>query len=169
MCHALRVIAEGERVTLHGRVRLLGEALVAPFSGELCVAHLSRARVFTALDHIGDHITDLEFFECAPFVLDAPEGSVLITERPSLVALEPEALAFVEPARILSFLRPRNLAAYGRSTFFEHVLVRNGDRVTMAGVVTRELAAGSESSFRELDVHTRLTGYGDYPLTLRPG
>ena len=70
-------------------------------------------------------------------------------------------------SRAARFLADRGLAPYVRSSFFEQALVRPGEEVTVTGVVTREAAAAQEAGFRELQLQTRLTGYGRNPLTLR--
>ncbi len=160
-------LAEGEPVVLTGTTRLVGEQVIAPLTGEPCIAHRSRARVFTRLDHTGDLLGNVESFDIAPFVLDAPNGSVLVIDRPARIELEPALLAFLDRNRCAHFLARRGLAAYVASSFFEHAVVRAGDTITMFGVITREPAPALETSFRELPVRTRLTGYGKHPLALR--
>jgi hypothetical protein len=163
----VKPLAEGEAVVLTGTTRLVGPHVVAPLTGEPCVAHLSRARVFTRLDHTGDLLGNVESFDIAPFVLDAPNGSVLVIDRPARIELEPALLGLLDSGRCAHFLARRGLDAYVASSFFEHVVVRAGDIVTISGVITCEPVPALEASFRELPVRTRLTGYGKHPITFR--
>lgn len=163
----MKPLAEGEVVVLTGTTRLLGEHVIAPLTGEPCVAQLTRARVFTRLDHTGDLVGNVESFDIAPFILDAPNGSVLVSDRPARIELEPALQGLLDNGRCAHFLAQRGLAAYVASSFFEHVVIRAGDSITMTGVITCESVPVLEASFRELPVRTRLTGYGKHPLTLR--
>jgi hypothetical protein len=159
-------LADGEAVELTGTTRLLGEPLIAPLTGEPCLAHVSRARVFTRLDFVGDLVEEFEIADAALFVLETAHGEVLVVDKPKLV-LAPLHLESLDEGRLAAFLRPRTLERYVRSTFFEHATIHEGAAVTLTGVITHEPAPVLEAGFRDLPVRTRLTGYGKHPLTLR--
>jgi hypothetical protein len=163
----VRTLAEGEAIELTGAAILLGDPLVAPFTGDPCLAHVSVARVFTQLDFAGSLIERIEIFAIAPFLIETPDGPVFVLDTPSIFDLEPVALAWVRDDRATAFLAARNLAAYGRSSFFEQALVAEGDIVTVSGICTRERDPSLETTFREHQTRTRLTGYGKHPLSFR--
>ncbi len=165
----MTVLAEGEAVELTGIVQLLREPLVAPLTGEPCVAHVSRARVYNRLDHLGDLVGEIETFEVAPFALETPSAVVRVVDKPTMHALKPAPLAWVDFRLTERFLARRGLANYVRSSFFEHAIVRVGEQLTVSGVIAREADAVPEMGFRDLRLQTQLTGYGRYPLTLRRG
>ena len=160
-------LAEGERVELTGIATPIDDPLVAPLTGEPCIAHLSRARVYHRLDFLGNHLGDVESLDVAPFLLATPSGTVRVVDRPTVVSLDLAFLGWVEPMRAARFLAPQGLERFVMSSFFEHALVRPGEQVTVTGVVTREADAVLETGFRELPMQTRLTGYGRNPLMLR--
>ncbi len=163
------ILAEGERVELTGVATPIDDPLEAPLTGEPCIAHLSRARVYNRLDHVGDHLGDVERVEVAPFLIATPSGAVRVVERPTVVALDPRLLGWVDPMRGARFLAARGYDRFVRSSFFEQALVRAGEIVTVSGIVTRDADAVLESGFREMQLQTRLTGYERQPLTLRAG
>ncbi|MDQ3339430.1 MAG: hypothetical protein M4D80_30055 [Myxococcota bacterium] len=163
----MSTLAEGEAVELTGAAILLGDPLVAPFTGDRCLAHVSVARVFNRLDVAGDLIERIETFSIAPFMIETPEGPVFILDMPSIIDLETIDLVWVRGDRAIEYLAARGLAAYVRSSFFEHAVVADGEAVTVSGICTREPDPTLESSFRDLRVRTRLTGYTKHPLTLR--
>jgi len=157
---------EGERVELTGIARLVRDPVVAPLTGEPCVAHFSVARVFTQLDFLGALIDAIEVFDVAPFMLDSPDGPVFVVDRPARVFL-PRVDAYPDAEIAVRFLHRRGLAEYARSTFFEHAVIRPGTPVSVSGVITREAAPALEAGFRDASMRTRLTGYGKHPLMLR--
>lgn len=157
---------EGERVERTGIARLVRDPVVAPLTGEPCVAHVSVARVFTQLDHLGDFVDEIEVIEVAPFMLDGPGGLVFAVDRPGRVVL-PRMATYPHPVAALRFLERRGLAQYARSSFFEHGVIRAGARISVAGVITGEAAPALEAGFRDASMRTRLPGYGRHPLTLR--
>ena len=161
------MLADGEAIELTGTTRLLRDPLIAPLTGEPCLAHVSRARVFTRLDFVGDLVEEFEVVDVALFLLETVHGDVLVVDKPAIVTLVPLHFQTRDEARLASFLRSRDLDRYVRSTFFEHAALREGDPVTMTGVITHEPVPMLEAGFRELPVRTRLTGYGKHPLTLR--
>ena len=159
--------AEGEALELTGVVTLLGEPRTCPFTGEPCAAHISVARVFTQLDFAGELIERIEVREIAPFMIETPDGPVFVVDTPAIMDLEIAALTWVPDDRAMPFLAKRNLTRYVRSSFFEHALIAPGETVRVSGVVTREPDPTLETSFRDVQVRTRLTGYDAHPLTLR--
>lgn len=160
-------LVEGERVELTGIATPIDDPLESPLTGEPCIAHLSRARVYNRLDHVGDHLGDVERLDVAPFLLATPSGTVRVVDKPTVVALDLALLGWVDPMRGARFLAARGFDRFVRSSFFEYAIIRPGDQVSVAGVVTREADAVLETGFRDLQLQTRLTGYGRNPLTLR--
>ena len=161
----MSTLADGEAVQLTGTTRLVGDPLISPLTGEPCLAHVSRARVYTRLDFVGELVDDLTIAQAALFVLETAHGDVLVADTPVL-ALVTVHLEILDEARFAAFLRRRELDRYVRSTFFEHAAIQEGTPVTMTGVITHEPAPVLEAGFRDLPVRTRLTGYGKHPLTL---
>jgi hypothetical protein len=167
MCHRMSTLAEGEAVELTGTAILLDEPINAPLTGEPCLAHVTVARVFTRLDVAGNLIERIETFEVAPFMIETPSGPVFVIDKPSVLDLETIDLAWVRDDRAAAYLAAHKLAAYVRSSFFEQAVLAAGANVTVSGVCTREPDPSFETSFRDLQVRTRLTGYSKHPLTLR--
>ena len=160
-------LAEGEAVELTGAAILLGDPLAAPLTGEPCLAHASVARVFNRLDVAGELIARIETYAIAPFLIETPTGPVYVIDTPSIFDLETTDLAWVRDDLAAAYLAARDLAAYVRSTFFEHAIVAEGDIVTVSGICTREPDPKLETSFREHQTRIRLTGYSKHPLSLR--
>lgn len=52
------------------------------------------------------------------------------------------------------------------STFYDHVVIRTGERITVTGVVARGGASDGEHGYRETNVVTRLVGYDGRPLRI---
>jgi len=160
-------LAEGEPIELTGIAIPIDDPIESPLTGEPCIAYMCRARVYNRLDHLGNHLGDVESVEVAPFLLETSSGTVRVVDRPTVVALDLALLGWVDPMRGARFVAARGFGAYVLSSFFEQALVRVGEPLTVSGIVTRDADAVLESGFRELQTQTRIRGYERHPLTLR--
>jgi hypothetical protein len=165
-------IAEGEAIELRGTIRPLGPSLVAPLTGEACIGHVSRARVFTNLTVVGRLVDDFRVAAVAPFLVETSSGPVLVVDAPELdldLAFLgcPEVSGDSAEGPLTAFLATRRLERYAMSSFFEHALLRAGDAITASGVITLEPSPVLETGFRDLPTRTRLIGYGAHPLVVK--
>lgn len=155
---------EGTEVTVSGIVR--ADALIAaPLTGEPCVAHYTHARVWNRLDAAGSLVDDIVITRLEPFVLETGADSIHVAGGTFFVAIKPSDV-WPHPADAAAVLRLRDLERYLRSTFFDHVIVRRGDRITVTGVVAHDVDLAAEHGYRETAVLTRLVGYAGRPLTI---
>ncbi len=155
---------EGEEVTIAGVVRA-DDTIAAPLTGEYCVAHVTHARVWDRLDAAGNLVDDIVIARLHPFVLDAGGEPIHISGGTFFLDIKPVDV-FPAPAEAGALLRLRDLERYLRSTFYDHVLVKVGDRITVRGVVARDVDLEAEHGYRETAVLTRLVGYAGRPLTI---
>lgn len=157
------MFAEGSEVTVTGIVAA-DPLLAAPLTGEPCVLHWTHARVYDALDFAGNLVQQLVLARNAPFALHG-EGEPIIVAADTMfeLAIEPSDVwpHAEHAARLLG-----RYARYVRSTFFDHVVIRPGERVTVTGVVARDVATGGEHGYRETAVVNRLVGYAGRPLRI---
>ncbi|HSN27427.1 MAG TPA: hypothetical protein VLT45_14130 [Kofleriaceae bacterium] len=154
--------AEGEEVTVSGIVRA-DDTIAAPLTGEYCVAHVTHARVWDQLDAFGQLVDDILIANLHPFTLETGGEPVHVAGGTFYVAIKPVDI-YPRPAEGAALLRLRDLERYLRSTFFDHVLVKVGEWITVRGVVSREIDLEAERGYRETAVRTRLVGYAGRPL-----
>lgn len=149
-------LVDRELVTLTGKVRPVGVALVAPLSLSSCVAHRSRARVF---DRQANLLGEPVEAEHARFVIETSQGPVLVDSD----RFELEAVADRVPGTGVAPGEQAFLAKHGfvlgptSTVAFDETLIRPGDLVTVHGlaVVEHDVADVGERGYRD-DLPTRL-------------
>lgn len=156
--------AEGEEVTVTGIVRA-DDTIAAPLTGEYCVVHVTHARVWDRLDAAGNLVDDIVIARVHPFVLETEGEPVHVAGGTFYVDIRPIDV-YPRPHEAAALLRLRDLERYLPSTFFDHVVVKVGERITVKGVVAREIDLDAEHGYRETAVRTRLVGYAGRPLTI---
>ena len=154
---------EGAEITVSGTVQA-DDFVVAPLTGEPCVLHRTHARVWDRLDAAGNLVDEVVLVRHAPFVLEVDGEAFHITGPLEIVVdIEPVDV-WPHPMHAAALLA--GYAPYVRSTFFDHVVIRAGDRLTVTGVVARDVASDGEHGYRETNVVTRLVGYDGRPLRI---
>ncbi len=151
-------------MTVTGTVRA-DDTIAAPLTGEYCVAHVTHARVWDRLDAAGNLVDDILIARLHPFVLEADGEPIHVSGGTFFLDIKAVDV-FPPPAEAAALLRLRDLERYLRSTFFDHALVKVGERITVKGVVARDVDLEGEHGYRETAVLTRLVGYAGRPLTI---
>lgn len=164
---------EGTYVKLTGVVRVLGNPLVAPLSRQPCVAYRSRAyelrQSYRSPFPVGQPI-DYQTVRIQAFALVRPnERDVHVEGTFAELDLAPVRLA-IDRARMQAFFRAHRVIATGGCGHLDETVVRDGDRVTIAGTLVAELDIASttdERGFRD-DGPRRLVLLGDaeHPLVI---
>lgn len=163
-----RVLQDGAAYLVTGRVRAVAPLVTAPLTGRACVAYVAHARVWSRLDVAGVLVDEVYASELAAFVLDSTEGELTVDTASFAVDLPRRAVCAYPRARELEFLARRGLAHYLRSTFSDEVIVAPGDRISVAGVVSREHDhATTARGYRDVPLRMHLAGYPDRPLRIR--
>jgi hypothetical protein len=137
-----------------------GQVLSAPLTGQPCVLHVTRARVWSRLDFVGLLVSDFTVVAQVAFALETPQGAILIDAEHGNV--DGPARSFTPPHHdfLRALLAQRGLDRYVGSTFADHALVAPGDRVTIRGTAVRERAlATGEQGYRDEAVRFKLVGY----------
>jgi hypothetical protein len=155
---------EGTEVTVTGTVRA-DQLTAAPLTGEPCVAHVTHARVWSRLDASGALVDDIVITNMQPFVLETGGEPIHVAGGTFFVAIKPVDV-WPHAYHGAALLRLRDLERYLSSTFFDHVLIRAGERITVTGVVARDVDPAAERGYREASELTRLLGYAGRPLTI---
>lgn len=154
---------EGVEVTISGTVTA-DEPIRAPLTGEPCVLHRTHLRIWDRLDVAGNLVDDLVFAYHTPFTIEADGERVHITADTAFeLAIRPLDI-YPHPAHAVTLLG--RYAPFVSSTFYDHVVIRPGDRITATGVVARGVASDGEHGYRETSVVTRLVGYDGRPLRI---
>lgn len=155
---------EGEETTVTGIVRA-DDTIAAPLTGEYCVIHVTHARVWDHLDVAGVLVEDILVGRLYPFILETGGEPVHVSADAFSVEIK-RFDVYPPPLVAEALLRTRGLERYVRSTFFDHVLIRAGEHITVKGVVAREADHVGEHGYRDTAVRTRLVGYAGHPLTI---
>lgn len=163
---------EGVVVRATGIVQVLDQTLVGPLSGRTCVVVRSRVSGGGKLTSRAQR--PKEQIAMVPFVLDRGEaGRVVVEGKHVLLDLPPLRVrrkAF-ERSRREHFLISQGLTLreLGRA-IFEETLVEPGMRVSVAGLVMKDLAtepAGDELGFRDAPpTNLRIAGNVEHPLVI---
>jgi hypothetical protein len=159
-------LADGALVTVTGTVQLLGKPLIAPLSGNPCVAHQSRARVYDASSGPKQLIDEQVRHGLTPFVLVTQSGEIVVAGTAADLAIRPSPVIPRRMERERAFLREVGHHDDIMRASFDEVLVAEGMKITVFGVSLVELTPG-ESHYRETASRMRLTGDESHPLTIR--
>lgn len=150
---------EGSRVKVNGRVHVLDETVIAPLTGRECV--LSRSRVRRGW---------VVMMQIKPFLLVGSDGSrVVIDGSTAVLGVEPEKIPPSEYQRELAFYARFAIPRETR-TSVEEIVIAVGDRITVGGVLMRDLnpqPPSQERAFREhLAPRLRIVGSDEHPLVI---
>jgi hypothetical protein len=159
-------IEDGTELEIVGVVRAK-TLLAAPLTGEPCVIHVTHARVWDRLDHLGSLVEDVLVAGQVPFLVVTPEGAIWVDAEHAHIDLPAHELVPPHGERVLAFLAPRGLERYLRSTFADHVLLVPGTRIRIRGTAVRERAyEAGERGYRDEAVQLRLVGYRQRPIEI---
>jgi hypothetical protein len=159
-------------VTVRGRVRLLGKSLNAPLSGSPCVAHCSRARIYSQRSRgrigVRQAIDDEVLREMVPFVLSTRDGDLMVDGTIAEIAIRPSPVIPRRLDREIEFLRALGFEADPANAGFDEVLITEGMKITVHGVARIEVSAetSDEVHYRDAPKRMRLTGDESHPLTI---
>ncbi len=164
---------EGITVRATGIARVADETIVAPLSGRKCI--VVRSRVFAGKGFTAMAAKPRETIAMVPFILDRGElGEIRVEGEHVLLDLKPLAMKRkdIDLDRQLAFMALHGVGAreHGNANF-EETLVEPGDRITVAGLVMKDVVAEpideSERGFRDaLPTRVRLAGNVDHPLAI---
>jgi hypothetical protein len=163
---------EGAVVRVTGVVRVLDETFLAPLSGRTCV--VARSRVSAGNGMTSRALRPKESITMVRFVIDrGAEGQVVIEGKHVLLDLAPLRIRSqkFERLRREQFLVAQAvpLRETGRARF-EETIVEPGSRVSVAGLVMKDLPAepvADELGFRETaPPNLRLAGNVEHPLVI---
>jgi len=167
--------AEGETVRAVGIARAAEETLVAPISNRACL--VVRSRVSANRGFAGLAARPKETIAMVPFLLDrGEEGIVRIEGQHVLLDLPPLKMTptDIDTTREQLFMTTHELPLrdHGNATF-EETIVQVGDRITVAGLVMKDVAgdaavdAERERGFRdEMPTTLRIAGNAAHPLAI---
>ncbi|MEO7736396.1 MAG: hypothetical protein ABIY55_35890 [Kofleriaceae bacterium] len=157
-------IEDGDERFVEGVVRADGPLLYGPITGQPCVLHATRVRVWSRLDFVGVLLSEFTTVAQVAFVLETAQGVIPIDAEharvsgPARELLPPHAYSH-------ALLSERGLEQYAGSTFARHHVVAPGDRVTIRGITVRQRVVGAgELGYRDEPVQLRLVGYPQRPL-----
>jgi hypothetical protein len=165
---------EGAVVRVTGVVRVAGETLLAPISARECVVYRSRVLSVGGF-WVHRAFKPRESLSMVPFLLErdgdnapiAIEGRTALLDLPSIKLPPPRTSD--ERERRVSFLALHGLKTSEGGTF-EEVIVEPGMRVTIAGLMMKDLTAAppeGEAGYREeVPASLRLAGDVAHPLVI---
>ncbi|MFT3700320.1 MAG: hypothetical protein QM831_44660 [Kofleriaceae bacterium] len=163
--------AEGEVVRVTGIVRGTGQLLEAPISAKPCVMY--RSRVMSAGGLVRRAFKAQESFAMTEFVIERDSDGKLIAIDGAHALLDLPQLKLPSPSTSAEHdRREKFLALHGiRSNnggVFEEVIVEDGMRVSIAGLVMKDIGdVADEVGYREGGSETlRLAGNADHPLVI---
>ena len=156
---------EGSFVRATGVVRVLDESVIAPLTGRECV--LARSRVLG----VGDLINPPQWMQIKPFVLvlEGSDVSAVIDGSHVLFGIAAEKLRGVSAERRAAFIVRLGFKT-GDAAWLEEIVVAAGDRITVGGVLMRDLnpqPPTHERTFRQrVTPQLRLVGSIEHPLVI---
>jgi hypothetical protein len=163
---------DGSEVRVTGTVRITGEVLEAPLSGRRCVVF--RARVYRHNGITGRARVPYEQLRMVPFAIERDDGTrVTVEGEHVLLDLDPIKKLRPDDARRsqLGFsvgLSVRDM----RGATFEEIVVEEGARIAIGGLMMKDLAEAppsGERAFREAPPPAvRIAGAGALPLAIGP-
>jgi len=166
---------EGNVVRVTGVVRAGDTTLTAPISGQTCVMY--RSRVTDSMWSVRRIQLPKESFAMVPFALERDDGTrVTIEGRHALLDLPNMKL----PAPKTVDLRERRTLFQkmhgidnAHSATFEEVVVEEGMKITVAGLMMKDLAEeapSGEAGYRDnVPAALRLAGDLEHPLVIGTG
>jgi hypothetical protein len=168
---------EGTLVRVTGVVRACDRTLVAPLSGEACV--VSRARMWVGNTYVRRAVKPRESFAMVAFELvrdgEPPvrvEGNRALLDLSTHKLRRPRGKASPERARREQLLLEHAIPhAQLRHARFDETIVREGDRVSVVGLMMLDDALvappASELGFRDrAQAAVRIAGNADHPLVI---
>lgn len=162
-------IADREVVTVVGVVRALGE-LVAPLSGAICVAHVSRAVILPDRGPRDPFAQNQEIVESklVPFELVTAAGIVRIEGPEFELVMPTEPLIPRKLDREIEFLITHGSdPGVARRTGFDEARVEPGAKISVHGMAIVEIEpTADERGFREAPSRIRLVAHDNHPLTI---
>jgi hypothetical protein len=159
---------EGGTTRVTGRVRIAKQVFDAPLSARRCVAY--RVRVFGSTGLISDRPLRYEEAQTVPFVIERPDGTrVEIATTHATLDLPYLALPADSDDRCLALVQRAAIVNPGIAKLtFEEVVVMEGMRVSVAGLLMKDASldpAASERGFREDQPPAmRLAGDAKHPV-----
>ena len=161
---------EGETVRVTGVVRVAEDTLVAPLSGRTCV--VARSQVTIGYRLTSRAMRPQELVQMVPFVLDrGSDGIVRVEGHHVLLDLRPLPRRELERGRREHFLVLQGYTVRdARRAIFAETLVEPGDRVSVSGLVMKDLSSEpprEELGFREpVPTSIRIAGNAEHPLAI---
>jgi hypothetical protein len=159
---SLGAAEEGELVKLTGQVHCMGEMLTAPLSGRPCIAYVAAAQAWRCKG-VRHPIANAREMRIAPLLLVFGDGEVIL-HGDCIVDLRATAVSPRLADREVAFLERRKLESYLPSTTFAEAILRDGDRVSVSGVLLTD--RGGERGYRDAPSHMRLVSRPGTPLTI---
>lgn len=158
-----RRIADGELVTVIGKVRALGR-LEAPLSGRPCVAFEAVAQL-KSQGVVTDRLVDNAM---TPFELVTADGVILVDGIRVDFGLAATPIIPRRIEREQRFLSARDFhPAAARTTSFDEIAVADGDTISVHGMAVVEAApAAAERGYRDSALRVRIVAHPKHPLTI---
>lgn len=161
--------AEGDHVRVTGIVRVLDGTLIAPLSGRACVAYRARASVHSVRPGTNVLLPKPHSHLLVPFLLEGPDEVVLVDGDHAVFDVPSTKLTSSERKHQFMTLHGYT-SQHGAGAGFREVVIEPGMKVTVVGVVMRDVAlapAVDEHTFRSGPPPTiRLSGNREHPLAI---
>ncbi len=163
---------DGTEVRVTGVVRITGETLEAPLSGRPCVVF--RSRVYLHRGITGRARVPHEHLRMVSFAVERDDGSLVTIEgKHVLLDLDPLKKLRPDDTRRYQLGFTLGLSARAlRAANYEEVVVEEGARVAIAGLMMKDLAEAppmEERAFRDAPAPSlRIAGDARHPLAIGP-
>lgn len=167
-----RASPEGSEVRVTGIVRVLDETLEAPLSGLRCVVYRSRMAPVEGFVLWARVQKPLEQIRMVPFALELPDKSrVIVESRHALLDIDPiKKLRSDETRRRQLGLELGLSVRNQRASEIEETVVTEGMRITVGGLVMKDVAEGPTSEeriFRDAPAaQLRIAGDAAHPIAI---
>lgn len=161
---------EGSTARVTGIARVATQTLQAPLSGRECV--VARSRVYVRADWAGYAVRPRERMAMVEFLVDQGADCIVRIEGThAWLDLSPTNLEGSDGDRRRMLMDELDIKDADRSNpRFEETLVAPGDRVSIAGLVMKDVVAEplpGERGFREgQTTRLRLAGNAEHPLVI---
>jgi hypothetical protein len=165
----VRALADGEVVTLVGKVRAPTAALLtAPLSGRTCVGFESLVGAYEGTGLARRLKPRFAVREFVPFELETKHGCVFVDATSEIsVALPPAPVIPRSLERERQFLAEHAAAQQLKESAFEEVCVLDGDVVAVQGIaMIEQVADARERGYRDVAMRARLVAHPNHPLTI---
>jgi hypothetical protein len=163
LAHGVKRLAEGEVVTLVGRVHPIGDLVEAPLSGRACIAY-----DVAYITQRGANPTAIHERSMTSFELVTTDGRVLVERTEHLdIALPMIPVIPRKLGREQRFLdaRGRSRGDAANSTA-EEAIVEPGDRIAVQGVPVLDPLHHGDHGYRDAPTRIRLIAHAQHPLTI---